>query len=265
MTTPLFSFAVMSDLHFMAWKETNLPVEWIPQVESAIRDIASLNPHFLILNGDLTNGKVRDYELAQRVLSAHISCPRYYTMGNHEYYGYYEDLNYSDLGAQTRFLHYTQMPFLYYEFVVNSIPFLCLSTEHYSPDINDAGCLSTAQLTWLQARLNAWSGHTVHVFFHQPVNETVAESNNTCIESAALRMLLQQHSRVILYTGHTHCRMDRSDQILTEQGVLYVGGGCPHGEHPQSRWVDVYADRIVIRIRDHHSRSWLTAYDFVYH
>jgi len=258
---PLYSIALLSDLHFMAWKETNQPVEWIPVVEDALRDIASLRPDCMIINGDLTNGKERDYQLAQTVLTKLCPFPIYYSMGNHEYYGYYEDAAFDYDVAQQRFLHYTEMPSIYYELHDGAVPILLMSTERYSPDLKDAGWLSDEQLTWLGGRLQHYKKQSVIVCFHQPINDTVAESTATCVQSERLRQLLETHGNVVFCSGHTHCRMDRPDQLVTNEGVTYIGGGCPHGEHPQSRWVDVYEDHFHVRLRDHRTKEWVVAYD----
>jgi len=259
--SPLWSIAVMSDLHVMAWKETNAPVEWVPQVQEAVADIASLKPSLLVIEGDLTNGKVRDYRLARQILTAHCDFPIHYTMGNHEYYGYYEEEAWSDEAAQTRFFQETGMSSLHTVIDAGPLPLICLSTEHYAPDLGDAGWISDASLAWLAEELAARRGQAVGVIFHQPLDDTVAESTNTCVQSEGFRRTLEMHGDVLFLSGHTHCRMDRPDQLVQDHGVLFVGGGCPHGDHPQSRWIDVYSDRIVIRIRDHVGRRWLTDWD----
>lgn len=266
---PMLSFSVASDLHFMAWKETDAPVEWVSVLEDALDDIDRLQPQFLVVNGDLTNGKDRDYRLAMRVLHDKCRMPVYYTMGNHEYYGFWEQSDYPDRkfslsAAQQRFLDYTGMESIYYEKRIAGLPFLFLSTERYDPDMKDAGWLSPEQLEWLKRRLRSSSEGPAFVFFHHPVNGTVAESNETCFQSEELKTVLAERSGVILFTGHTHCRMDRSDQIVPDpdRKTLYVGGGCLHNDASQSRWVDVYEDRIVLRLRDHINRQWLKDFDF---
>jgi Icc protein len=265
-TKPLFSFAVASDLHFMAWKETDAPVEWVKILEQALDDITRLQPDFLVVNGDLTNGKERDYRLAMRFLNERCPMPIFYTMGNHEYYGHWEPDDYPEgfglSAAQERFLAFTGMDAIYYEKLIKGFPFLFLSTERYDPDMKDAGWISDEQLRWLEERLNQHASGPVFVFFHQPVNGTVANSENTCFQSDELRSLFRRRPGVILFSGHTHCRMDREDQIFVDQKTLYVGGGCLHNETSQSRWVDVYPDRIAFRVRDHINRQWLEDFEY---
>jgi Icc protein len=265
---PLLSFSVCSDLHFMAWKETEAAVAWVPVLEAALADIAALQPRFMVVNGDLTNGKARDYRLAMEALaSVRRSMPVYFTMGNHEYYGLWEQTDYpggqfSLAAAQRRFLDFTGMEAIYYEKQWAGFPFLFLSTERYDPDMKDAGWLSPQQLDWLRQRLLQYPSGPLFAFFHQPVNGTVADSADTCLQSEEIRSLLARRPGVLWFSGHTHCRMDRPDQLAAEEMTLYVGGGCLHNETSQSRWVDVYPDRIVLRIRDHINRQWLDDFEF---
>ena len=258
---PLFSFSVLSDLHFMAYPEPEAtPVEWVPFLEREIAYVASLEPRFVVCNGDLTNGKLRDYRLAAAAFSA-CPMPVYYTMGNHEYYGRYEEADFASEQAQARFLSMTGMPGLYYERLYEGFPFLFLSTEHYTPDSNEAAWLGEAQLGWLAERLEAHAHTPTFVFLHHPLNDTVAGSTDTCRASAAIRAMLERRSNVLLFSGHTHCRMDREDQLVRSGGNVFVGGGCMYEEHPQSRWVDVYEDHATLRLLCHRERRWLDAYE----
>ncbi|WP_309119611.1 metallophosphoesterase [Paenibacillus sp.] len=258
---PLFSFSVVSDLHFMAYADPGeTPVDWVPFLTEEIAYLASLEPRFVVCNGDLTNGKLRDYRLA---MGAFRPCemPVYFTMGNHEYYGRYEEPECTSERAQARFLAMTRMPGIYYERIHEGFPFLFLSTEHYTPDSNEAGWLREAQLTWLEDRLRAHAGAPTFVFMHHPLNDTVAGSEGTCLASERVRSLLDRRKNALLFSGHTHCRMDRDDQLVRRGGNVFVGGGCMYEEHPQSRWVDVYEDRAVLRLLCHRERRWLDAFE----
>ncbi|GMA63155.1 metallophosphoesterase [Alicyclobacillus fastidiosus] len=126
--------AFTSDLHFMAWAETLEPVNSVPGLYHALHDISEQNPDILVINGDFTNGKVRDYNLA------------------------------------------------------------------------------------IRARLL--------VFLHQPVDNTVANSQHTCFQSEEIRAVLKERPNTFLISGHTHQRMDQPTQFILEDGVPYVGGGC---------------------------------------
>ena len=264
MSCPIFSFSVLSDLHFMAYKEPETPVEWVPFLQREIEYISSLSPAFIVCNGDLTNGKERDYRLA---MDAFGKCPMpvYYTMGNHEYYGCYEESGFTAKKAQERFLRMTRMPDLYYKQVIGGIRFLFLSTEHYTPDSNEAGWLTNEQLDWFEMQLAAARERAVFVFLHHPVNGTVANSDGTLLASDHVLNLLKQHANVVLFSGHTHCRMDREDQFVRRDSAVFVGGGCMYQEEPQSRWVDVYEDRAVIRLLCHRERRWLSDFERTVH
>lgn len=253
---PLFSFSVLSDLHFMAYKDTDLPVEWVPFLQREIQFVNSLKPSFIVINGDLTNGKERDYKLAASTMQQ-VKMPVFYTMGNHEYYGIYEEHSFTNEIAHQRFLDYTGCPSIYYEKIIHGFTFLFLATENYTTGGNEAGWISAAQLNWLQERLKLSYKKPVFVFLHHPVNKTVAESDHTCMQSNELRKIFSKHPGVLLFSGHTHCRMDRNDQFIKEEGIIFIGGGCLYQEVPQSRWVDVYENYAVIRLINHKDRKWL--------
>ncbi|MCL6625112.1 MAG: metallophosphoesterase [Alicyclobacillus shizuokensis] len=265
---PDLSFAVLSDLHFMAWKDTLAPVEWVPQVIDSLEDAVCQQPDFVVLNGDLTNGKRRDYDLAFQAIRQVVPCPVYCTMGNHEYYGFYEPEDYaphpfSPERAQRRFLDYTGLKNIYYQVQTRMGTFLFLSCESYSPDLKDAGWLSDRQLEWLSKRLTSAPAGPVFTFVHQPVNRTVAKSEYTLVQSEVLRNILKTRPNTILFSGHTHCRMDRVDQLVRQNGTWFVGGGCPHGDYPQFRFVQVYTDRVVLRLRDCSQKRWHEEYQYV--
>ncbi|REE67319.1 3',5'-cyclic AMP phosphodiesterase CpdA [Paenibacillus taihuensis] len=259
MSSPLFSFAVLSDLHFMAYKEPERPVDWVPFLREEISHLNAMQPSFIVVNGDLTNGKERDYRLAMTAF-AQCSMPVYYTMGNHEYYGCYEEENFTSEKAHHRFLDWTSMPWIYFEKRIGGISMLFLSTEHYAPDSNEAAWLSKRQLDWLEERLSTANGCTSLVFLHHPVNGTVAASENTCRESTPILEIFERYPNVILFSGHTHCRMDREDQIVRRKDAVFVGGGCLYEDFPQSRWVDVYPDHIILRIYCHLEHKWLDTF-----
>jgi Icc protein len=258
MTSQSGRIAVFSDMHFMAWQQTLAPVEWVPDLERALQDAARQSPDIFVCNGDLTNGKDRDYDLAMSAIRRHCGRPKhYFTMGNHEYYGFYEDADFSDDLAQQRFLHHTGMPNIHFEVRRFGLSLVFLSTDGYRPDWKDAGVLHPATLHWLEQRLlNAPPG-PVLVWFHQPVNDTVADSTNTCMQSDELRSIFSKRPGVLFLSGHTHCRMDRKDQLVYQDGTLFVGGGCAFGDTPQSRWLDIGRNSIVLRIRDHRDEPWL--------
>ncbi|GGJ02951.1 hypothetical protein GCM10010885_10280 [Alicyclobacillus cellulosilyticus] len=250
--------AVFSDMHFMAWQDTLAPVEWVEQLEADLADTAALVPQLFVCNGDLTNGKARDYELAMRTIRRHLPhTPCVFTMGNHEYYGYYEDVPFDWDLAQHRFLQYTGMPGLHQVQQRFGLTLIFLSTEGYQPDWHDAGFLTQQTLAWFEAQLHASSPGPVLVWFHQPIDGTVAKSEHTCLVSEALRTILARRPGTVFISGHTHCPMDRDDQFIVDGTTLFVGGGCAFGDAPQSRWIEIADGTLTFRIRDHASRSWL--------
>lgn len=255
---------VFSDMHFMAWKDTNAPVEWVEQLERCLQDAQSLQPDLVMFNGDLTNGKERDYELAFKIIGNTLNKSTLFTMGNHEYYGYYEDPDFSFDSAQERFIRHTRQDSIYFAVQDDVYRLICLSPERYLPnEFGDAAWLSDVQLEWLSKNLLTQVETPTLVFLHQPVDGTVTDANAYCVQSEKIRSILRQHPGTIFVSGHTHCRMDRPDQIALQDGTLFVGGGCACNSSPQSRWFDFYKDYIVIRLRDHQRMCWLDDYEYI--
>ncbi|QQE80543.1 metallophosphoesterase [Alicyclobacillus sp. SO9] len=262
MSNGFLSVSIFSDLHIMTWKETEAPVSTVPTVEDALIDADSLSPDLYVMNGDITNGKARDFRLAMRLLEKHCHQPLYYTMGNHEYYGYYEDPEFTCEKAQQQFCSYTKQGTIYSKQIIQNHSFFFLSTEKYSPDLKDAGWLSDTQLKWFEQEFETAKSGPVFVFFHQPINATVAKSDDTCVQSEELRKILETRDNVFFITGHTHSRMDIREQLVRQNGVCYIGGGCPHGEFPQSRWLDIGDDSVSVKLRDHRNHQWLSEFTY---
>lgn len=262
--TPTLTLCVFSDMHFMAWKETDDPVEWVPQLEQSIQDAVSQNPDAVIFNGDLTNGKERDYRLAMRHIRKTIPQPTYFTMGNHEYYGVYEDEDFSFAGAQDRFRHFTDQSHVYYEVRRPDCTLIFLSPERYLPaEFGEAAWLSEEQLNWFENRiLLAAPALPVLVFLHQPINDTVTNSTNYCIQSEEIRAILRKRPGCLFLTGHTHCRMDQPTQLVAQDETIFIGGGAACNDTPQSRWLVLQPESIRVRIRDHAAKDWTPNSDF---
>lgn len=248
--------AVTSDLHFMAWADTLEPVDHVPCLYHALHDIAEQRPDLVVINGDLTNGKARDYDLAMRAIHHYLDMPVLFTMGNHEYYGYYEDKGYSWSMAQQRFLSYTGQDTIYKSLDLDDVRLVLLSTEGYHPDWHDAAWLSPTQLRWFESTTKDWRGRLI-VFLHQPINGTVVNSEMTCFQSEEIQSILAHRPNTFVISGHTHQRMDQPGQFQYRDGVYYVGGGCTLDAHPQSRFIELTESTTTFRIRDHKSMRWL--------
>lgn len=251
--------AVTSDLHFMAWAETLEPVDSVPGIYHALRDIADQHPDIVVINGDLTNGKIRDYDLAMRAIQRFIDVPVFFTMGNHEYYGYYEDKPYSWALAQNRFRSYTSQETIYFYRDFDDTRLVFLSPEGYHPDWHDSAWLSPKQIAWLKTTVESWSERLI-VFLHQPIDNTVTNSNHTCFQSEEIQEILADRADTFVVSGHTHQRMDQPTQCRFLKNVYYIGGGCVLNAHPQSRFIELTETATTFSIRDHKSMRWLDAH-----
>jgi Icc protein len=267
---PVMRFQVFSDVHVMAsndpWQKTASQ-----KFIAALEDIRPFQPDFLVINGDLTNGKAGDYQLLKEILQKYAPWPMYPTMGNHEYYEVFTNKNVTDLELRWRFDNAFQLDKPYYDRYIKGYHFIFLAPEefkaHYK-QIADGAYISKEQLAWFHDTLAKDQGLTF-VFLHQPLDHTVTQSDPGSVQqSEEIRKILREHQGpVIWFSGHTHASMLHSDQIRKLENVLYVGGSSTFTvdnslDKSESRMVEVYNDRIVMWVRDHIAKKWV--HPFVY-
>jgi Icc protein len=289
---PLLRVAVMSDIHLQ-----NLDLVARGKFVAALNDLAGLSPRpqVLVVNGDLGNGKASDYEALCNILQKK-SHPAYtfFAIGNHEYYQawYGKHGNFNPKGfpnedtpsaAKERFLALTGERQVYYDRWVEGVHLIFLGSEGYDPTeperMNDAE-LSKEQLAWLREKLRegARADRPIFVFLHQPLPGTVASSQPCCggtfvKQHEELRRMLAQYPQVVLFSGHTHARLN-TPGIFVRQGFTMVGSssvyqperedGQPVGaEASEGLIADVYHDRVEIAGRDFAHGQWLPGVRFV--
>lgn len=280
---PLFSFAVFSDVHVHG--------KWSPQHASsvqkftqALRDIAPLQPEFLVIDGDLTNGRPEDYKQLRETYQQNAAFPLYPTMGNHEYYFQWTNKKWNDRREKQQFLNEFGLRRLYYDRYEHGFHFIFLSPEQYMPrqkKIGEAAWLSPEQIKWFERTLLASKAPTF-VFLHQPLNKTVfsVDFGLSAVQSDQLLKIARKHPQVIWFSGHSHISTDSKTEAMHRDGILFVGSGSvfepedlkdkpapgaeKYGSHylvvdpakSESRYVDVYADHVEIRTRFHNKAAW---------
>jgi len=281
---PLFSFAVFSDTHVMAnWNPDHL--RSTQKFSHAVRDADRLQPEFFVINGDLTNGTPDDIRLIKQLYHRETKRPLYPTMGNHEYYYQWSHKDWNDARAKEQFRTAFGLKRLYYDAYIHGFHFIWLSPEQYMPrqkEIGEAAWLSDEQVRWFERKLRE-RDVPAFVFLHQPLTGTLYSDRqgNSTIQTKQLLAIAKGHKQtVVWFSGHTHRALDRKEEIKKLDNVLFVStgsifmpeersgswvlGGRPVGDHylfpapfkSQSRYVEVYEDRIRIRTRDHHLERW---------
>jgi 3',5'-cyclic AMP phosphodiesterase CpdA len=219
----------------------------------------------------------------------------HFTMGNHDFYQLWKhrkngSLDTSGLNPQwssarevalfTKAFGYGRP---YHDAWIQGFHFIFLSGEAYRdlyPAAAEDAYLSQAQLLWLDEKLKEeppdedGNGPTdgfrrpVFLFLHQPLPGTLEGSGRGrgVVQYGQLRSILESRPGCILFSGHTHWNWGTTRQIW--DGPFLAAGSSsvrqvleaddrPSPALSQSLAVDVYADRVEIRGREHSTRRWI--------
>lgn len=263
----LLRFQVITDTHVMAdpghTHNRNLA--------RALEDIKRMAPNSdgIMHAGDLTDhGHAEEYAEFNRIWLEHgAGLPvRYIASGNHDVgLGHWP----SRLGA---YLDATGMSGPYHDHWVKGYHFIFLGTEQ---GLELFSSLSQVQLSWLDAKLSEGEdpARPAFVFLHQPLKDTVAgsyESQNWfgVAQDEELKEVLSRHKQAILFTGHTHWELEASHtlfdgeerlpKMINAASVAYLWTDeDEHKDGSQGLFVEVYADRVVVKGRDFAAGKWL--------
>lgn len=243
----LFTFALMSDVHMNTDDKgdavsNGAPGDTDKQLETALQQLYETYPQtqLLVINGDVTcNGMEEEY---QKYLMNILNCdiPVLTSIGNHEYrinetidgVRYHRDSTdpeelerLSEL-AQTRFLNTVNEYFetkdmqttdkVYYDRWIGGYHFILLGSEARTNDIaetkvkGEASVISDEQIAWLREKLAETNpGEPVFVMTHNPLNNTVAESEDYrwglgAEDSEQIKKVLSEYPQAIVISGHVH-------------------------------------------------------------
>lgn len=237
----------------------------------ALEDIKRMAPDSdgIMHAGDLTDqGSMEEYAEFRRIWREHgEGLPvSYFATGNHDVgLGHWP----SRLGA---YLDATGMSGPYHDHWVNGYHFIFLGTEE---GLELFASLSETQLTWLDTKLTESKNpvQPAFVFLHQPLKDTVAGSYESqrwygVAQDEALKKVLAKHRHAILFTGHTHWELEAQHTMFDGQKQLpYMFNGSSvaylwtdkdeHKDGSQGLFVEVYADRVIVRGRDFAAGKWL--------
>lgn len=245
----------------------------------ALLDYKALEPDLVLVNGDVTDrGLEAEYatffDCVKSVLGAQI--PLRFNAGNHEFY----DTEATDATEVARFLKASGQPALYGALKVAGVHFILLSTEMWkdAPKNPDWAWLSQGQLDWFAQTLAANPDLFTVVLLHQPLQETLIWSHggNDFAGSgqvAELKEILAKHPQVRLWlSGHTHQRIEAEAARVAIGSTRFLGLGSTayqiyltetgqarerDWEASQSRLMEIWPDRVEIKVRDHQKQEWL--------
>lgn len=247
----------------------------------AVADLRQLQPDLWITNGDIADhGAAAEHEAFKRIMKkAGKPEQLLMTTGNHEFY----DMDTTDDVSVKRFTDAYGQPKPYSNRVVGDVHFVMIADEQWktAPEHKDWCWITPAQLKWLDQVLTEHKEKFTIVFMHQPLNETVYGSNGANAfggSNAAkeLRALVSKHKQIKLwFSGHTH-RPVQMDQQVMKQGqttflglgsIAYLvqpksGGGIGRDtDAAQTRYLEIFPDKVVVRACDHAARRWMDELD----
>jgi Icc-related predicted phosphoesterase len=229
--TPVYSFQKQGDLFsFNVWADSQSG--WLAFRDN-VNNSLRMNDAFGIGVGDLvSNGSDKEQwkTLFNELTSSSSKVPYYLIAGNHDYDGYYDNLN------SNYYKEFTSQPVTYYSWTFNNCAFIALDPNEDFP-IGIAE--DSKQFNWFMKQLqsNEWKNATWHfVLLHQPPysqgwpgyhgDQVVRDLLEPFIESAKIDFIV---------SGHTH----NYERLLKNYGsqpvtFLIVGGGGGSIEPEQS-------------------------------
>ena len=119
----------------------------------------------------------------------------------------------------------------------------------------------------------------IFVFLHQPLYNTVSGSLpgqnwHGVDRDAEMREIFKQYPQVVFFTGHTHWELDAKSVMYAGNGmdatmfndaaVGYLWTDEDTGkEGSQGFYIEVYADKILVRGRDFVAGKWIPSAQFI--
>ncbi len=255
--TPLFTFSVLSDVHIT----NNSKHRFVTRFASALTQIKTIAPNCatIVLNGDFTdNGYANEYDMLNKILQDNSPLPPVtFVGGNHEFRrNYPEEL--------TVFIQKTGMQGIYGDYWLNEHHFIYFGTESSGTDGAD---ISDAQVDWFKKTIaeKYTKGRPIFVFLHQPLTNTVRSQTPEVVNDSKIRAIVDAYPEVIFFSGHTHYEMSVEGNAFTSgatyfntasTALLWTSSGNKK-EGSQGYFVDVYANKVVVKGRDFMNQAWL--------
>ncbi|MFF2091599.1 metallophosphoesterase family protein [Paenibacillus sp. NPDC058174] len=269
---PLLSFQVITDTHITVDPEHTHNRNFARALED-IRVNAS-DSVGIMHAGDVTDhGFPQEYEELRRLLRERgESVPEiHFTMGNH-------DVALGEWRSRiSNFNEATRTAGSYHDHWIEGYHFIFLGTEQ---GLELFCTLSEEQLAWLDEKLgeDASPDRPVFVFLHQPLKDTVAGSFEEqkwfgVTEDEELQAVLNKHPQAMLFTGHTHWELEAhhtAHQLEVDMPAMFNAASVAylwtdedeHKDGSQGYYIEVYADRVLVRGRDFERGAWVEAAQF---
>lgn len=268
----LYTFGAISDIHL---RPDNYG-QGIDDFNRTIPLLQNLGAEFVGISGDLGYyGNTNELELYKSALDTLATVPFHVVRGNH-------DKPFTDADWQT----YTGFA-PNHEFVYNGDVFLFVSLDHADDTTGTVDAGYTVGLAWLKERLARYKGARIFVFIHFPPTgySGLADGqyygwSSASTEDEAFVKAINQTKNVVVFTGHTHYRMnvqETYDNIniyrfnASNTALVHVpsnsrprdASGTTVEQYSEGYIVEVYEQGLVIRGIDFVSGQPMLDYEYV--
>lgn len=268
----LYTFGAISDIHL---RPDNYG-QGIDDFNRTIQLLQNLGAEFVGIAGDLGYyGNTNELELYKSALDTLATVPFHVVRGNH-------DKPFTDADWQT----YTGFA-PNHELVYNGDVFLFMSMDYVNNTTNAVEVGYATGLAWLKERLARYKGARIFVFCHYPPSgySGLADGQyygwtSTATEDDELVSALLQTKNVIMFTGHTHYRLnveETYDSINiyrfnnSKAAFIHVPSnsrprdkdGNTVEQYSEGYIVDVYEQGVVVRGVDFVSGEFMPDYEYV--
>lgn len=284
---PLLSFFLLSDLHISVGEGS-----MTEKLHWALQDISAFESKVetIVLGGDLTDfGRDSDYALLRRVLDQYALPPIHANMGNHDYYDVWlnERGQFStetvpngktDAQSRVRFQRFFGYDKPYNDVWINGVHLILVSQDVYyqeKPEVGEGAWYSDEQLDWLRRTMTAHAdGSPAFIFIHQPLPQPGLDGRtHQLIRANAFRDILKPYRNVFVLSGHQHRNFVGDNSHYNTQNTFHwfsnASVGRTRNRQPgstkavsQGLYVQVYADRIVLKGREFSDRTWIGEADW---
>jgi Icc protein len=280
---PLLSYFILSDLHVIAGNE-----QTPRKFKQALEDIHGFKDKVeaVLLTGDLTDsGLERDYKEVRKIMNGYKFPNVHANMGNHEYYTVWmNDKNVwsqktapngkTNEHSREQFLNFFGYQKPYNELTVNGYTVLLMSQETYvqeKAEVGEGAWYSDEQMKWLKDRLAAVyePGKPIFIMTHQPLPPSGQDGgSHQLIRAMEFRSILEPYKNIFVFCGHRHMDFQNGSPHYVKESFHYFHNssvGRPLNRNSQQveknksqgLYVQVYADKIVLKGREFSNRTFI--------
>jgi hypothetical protein len=262
----------------------------IKYLETALDDIKIFCPSSkaIFISGDSTDGFEEDYNILDNIFKKKgLLDSSYFAMGNHEFYkAFYKNKVWSSASFPNgeteqmsieKFKKAHNLKSVYYDLWIENAHFIILGPEKYRQslgnNIGDSCYMSDEQINWLDQKLkeNKEENQVNFIISHIPLPKEEAKidmkEEAIVIQYEKVKNVLKNYKNIVLFSGHTHYKLDPKESIYEEDGVTYINNSTiskpinsKTGEltdGSEGLYIEVYDDNISVKGLDFKNKIWI--------